>query len=502
MSLPQDHAFLAERLRLAGDPYRPAYHFVAPSEWLNDPNGAIFWRGRHHLFYQYAPGFSRGDDNKHWGHAVSEDLVHWTDLPVAIAPEPGGFDEHGIWSGTACNDGDRAIAIYHAHQSGNAIATSRDDLLVTWRKHPANPVIPRDPARVYDPCIWKEGDTFYSLSGRITGAALGDGGDGAFGGNDTAYLFRSRDLVHWDDLGAFYLGGRFTGLGEDCAVPDFFPIGDRHCLLFASHARGGQYYTGTYANDRFTPEAHARLNFTDHGTDRGPDIVGLIQSGDIVAPISWLDGAGRRLIIAWITEGRLWDVQRASGWAGVMTLPRVVSLAPDGTLLMSPAPELEALRRDALHFSDLAIGRDASLPLPGAAGDSLEISVVFDPGDAAEVGLKVRCSPDGEEETLVVFDRPQGALRLDPARASLSDETCGREAQVAPFALAAGGALSLRIFVDRSIVEVYANGRQCVTKRIYPSRADSLGVQVFASGGPATVVSADVWRMASIWPTA
>ncbi len=144
--MPETRDPIAERLRLAGDPHRPAYHFVASSEWLNDPNGTIYWRGRHHLFYQYAPGFSAGDDNKHWGHACSEDLVHWTDLPIAISPEPGTHDEHGIWSGSCCDAGDFVAAIYHAHQSGNAIATSKDDLLVTWTKHPANPVMPPDPA--------------------------------------------------------------------------------------------------------------------------------------------------------------------------------------------------------------------------------------------------------------------------------------------------------------------------------------------------------------------
>jgi beta-fructofuranosidase len=500
--MPEYRDPVAERRRLAGDPHRPAYHFVAPSEWLNDPNGTIFWRGRHHLFYQYNPEFSAGGGPVHWGHAYSEDLVHWTDLPIAISPEPGTYDEHGIWSGSCCEGDGFVAAIYHAHQSGNCIATSKDDLLVTWTKHPANPVIPPDPARIYDPCIWREGDVFYSLSGRITEATLGHGGDVRLGGNDVAYLFRSRDLKHWTDLGAFYTGGEFTEPGEDCAVPDFFPLGDRHCLLFAAHSAGGQYYTGIYADEHFTPTAHGRFNFNKYATDLGR----LVTSGDVNAPISWVDPTGRRIMVCWLTEGKTWDAQRLQGWAGAMSLPRLIDVAPDGTLLQSPVPELETLRRDPVHFADLAIGADSSIPLNGVSGDSLEIAAVIDPGDAAQVGLLVRCSPQracapGDEESVITVDREHGTLRIDVDRASLSEEMVGRDPQVAPFVLADGEAISLRIFIDHSILEVYANGRQCVTKRLYPARRDSLGVKLFAHGGAATARSIDVWRMASIWPT-
>ena len=495
MPIPEPPEFCAARLRLASDPYRPAYHYVAPSEWLNDPNGAIFWRGRHHLCYQYGPRFSQGDDNKHWGHAVSEDLVHWTDLPLAIAPEPDTYDEKGIWSGNALNDGDRAIAIYHAHQSGNCIATSEDEFLVHWKKHPGNPVIPPDPARIYDPCIWKEGDTYYSLSGRIVDVAPDNPGFPPTTGRDTAYLFRSTDLEHWEDLGAFYEGGRFTTPGEDCAVPDFFPLGDKHMLLFASHKRGGQYYIGSYADHRFAPEWHGRMNFTFFPP-------GIIEGGEFMAPLSWRDGAGRRIVIAWCTEGRTVSVQREAGWAGIMTLPRIISLAPDGTLQIVPAPELEALREERRALADVAVPADGCVTLDGVAGDRLEIAARLACGEAEQVGLKVCCSPGGEEETLIVYDRIAGTLTLDASRASLSEDMVGRAPQVAPLTLGEGEPLELRVFVDRSIVEVFANGRQCVTKRIYPARTDSLGVRLFARGGNASAVGVEAWKMGAIWPLA
>ena len=494
MPIPEPPEFRAARLRLAADPYRPTYHFVAPAEWLNDPNGAVYWRGRHHLCYQYNPEFSQGSGACHWGHAVSENLVHWHDLPVAIAPEPGTYDEKGIWSGNAINDGERAIAIYHAHQSGNCIATSDDEYLVDWTKHPANPVIPPDPARIYDPCIWKEGDTYYSLSGRIVDIAPDNPGFPPTSGRGTAFMFRSTDLEHWDDLGPLYEGGVFTGPGEDCAVPDFFPLGDRHMLLFASHRRGGQYYLGTYADNHFTPETHGRMNFTFFPP-------GIIEGGEFMAPLSWRDGAGRRIVIGWCTEGRTVAVQREAGWAGIMTLPRIVSLAADGTLQIAPAPELETLRGERFSLAGVSVPADDCVTLDGVAGNRLEMAVTLECGGTDQVGIKVCCSPGDEEETVATYDRAAGTLTLDASRASLSKDMIGRELQVAPFDLGEGEPLELRVFVDRSIVEVFANGRQCVTKRIYPSRADSLGVRLFAHGGPATA-TVDTWQMNAIWPVA
>ena len=121
-----------QRQQMAGGPYRPLYHFLPPANWMNDPNGAIFWKGKYHLFYQYNPnGAFHG--TIHWGHAVSKDLVHWTDLPIALAPTPDGPDRLGCYSGGAVvNDGVPTL-IYFGNPDGNCIATSTDDLL-TWQK--------------------------------------------------------------------------------------------------------------------------------------------------------------------------------------------------------------------------------------------------------------------------------------------------------------------------------------------------------------------------------
>ena len=423
---------LQRRQKLKGDPYRPLYHYLAPDDWLNDPNGTVFWKGRYHLFYQSAARFPlREPVLANWSHAVSDDLVHWRDLPIALAPEPGTYDALGCWSGTSLVEGDRVIASYHANRGGACLAFSSEDELIHWQKHPGNPLVPFDPAKTYDPCLFKQGDYYYLISGRITGARDGDGRDQQYGGKDVAYLYRSRDMDHWEDRGTFYEGGVFTNPGEDCACPAFFPIGDRFMLAFLSHNQGAQYYLGRFENERFIPETHGRMNFT------GPGLYNLGNSGDVTAPIAWvgltLTGAG-------------------------------------------------------------------DTPLEGATGDCLEIEAVIEPGDAPAVGLKVRCSPDGQEQTVITYDPMAGTLVLDPVQASLNPATStGQEAQRAPFRLKPGEPLRLRVFVDRSVVEVFANGRQCVAKRIYPTRKDSLGVSLFAQG-QAMARSVRGWKMNPVWP--
>jgi beta-fructofuranosidase len=165
-----------ERERLSGDPQRPIYHFLPPSNWMNDPNGLSQWDGQYHLFYQYNPLAARWGVI-HWGHAVSADLVHWADLPIALSPTPGGPDADGCWSGCIVNNGGVPTMLYTGLR-GTAqrpcLATSADGLL-TWHKYPGNPVIAEPPADVdvldfRDHCIWQEdGDWYQVIGGKIDG---------------------------------------------------------------------------------------------------------------------------------------------------------------------------------------------------------------------------------------------------------------------------------------------------------------------------------------------
>jgi beta-fructofuranosidase len=470
----------------AGDAHRPRYHFLPPAGWLNDPNGLIHWQGVYHLFYQHNP-YSAHHERIHWGHATSVDLVHWTRRPIALAPTPGSPDEDGCFSGCAV-DNDGTPTLVYTGVRGPAqlpcVVTSADDL-ITWRKHPGNPVIAAPPGDLdlvafRDHSVWREGDTWY----QVIGSGIRDVGG-------TALLYRSPNLLRWEYLGPIFIGDMravdppWTGTMWEC--PDFFALEDKHILVVSVWDKEQLlypvYFTGGYADHAFLPDQVHRLDF----------------GASFYAPQSLCEAGGRRIMWGWLREERDPGAQMAAGWSGVMSLPRILTLRPDGTLDMRPAPELERLRGPLRRVEALALAPSPSTPLEGGRGDRLEIAAEIDPGAAAETGLIVRAAPDQAEQTRIYYDRVRQRLILDGSRSSLSD-TARREVHSGPLALAPGEPFRLRIFLDSSVIEVFANERVCLTARVYPVRPDSLGLAVFAEGGAARLITMDMWEMASIWP--
>ena len=453
------------------DPHRPRYHFLPPTEWMNDPNGPICWRGEYHLFYQYGP-LPENWGLKYWGHAVSGDLVHWRELPIALSPTPDGPDKDGVWSGCAVDDDGVLTLIYTGvFPEVQCIATSRDG--VTFEKYAGNPVIPNPPEGLAvtgfrDPFVWREGDGWYM----IIGSGIKDVGGAPL-------LYHSDDLRHWDYLHPLCVGKKEEH-GEMWECPSFFPLDGRH-VLFCSPFERPPYFIGTYADHRFTAEAEGRLDYGWH----------------FYAPNSFLDGNGRRILWGWCWEGRTEEAQHAAGWAGVMSLPRVLTLEGD-RLRQAPAPEVETLRgSEHLHLYEIPLTGLMEVELGAIPGDSLELRAVIDPGSAREVGLSLRRSPDGQEETRLVFTRETGMLGIDRKKSSL-DPAQNIGFHDGPVPLAPGEPLDLRLFIDRSLLEVFANGRTCLTSRIYPTRSDSLGISLFAEDGTAGLLSLDAWDMLDI----
>ena len=302
----------------------------------------------------------------------------------------------------------------------------------------------------------------------------------------------SRNLGTWERLGPLIDGTPNTEPGEDGAVPNFLPIGpDKHMLLFFSHKRAAQYYVGDYDSDshRLTPEIHGRMNY-------GPFTVGSLH-----APSATIDERGRYIAFFNVKEGI-----EPRGWNDVMTLPRHLALADDGSVCIRPASETDGLRSDCVSAGPVDIPANAETPIPQVAGKSMEIEAVIEPGNAREVGLTVLRSPDGAEQTRISLFRQDhrrfgvSSLQIDVSASSLSGEVFARSPEIGPIDLPDGDALTLRVFVDRSIVEVFANDRQCLTVRVYPEREDSVGVSAFARGGGARLVSMEAWQMRSIWP--
>jgi beta-fructofuranosidase len=485
----------ALREKLLRDPYRPGYHFVALEGICApfDVNAAIFWKGRYHIFYIF-----QNEKGHCWGHASSIDLVHWRHHPTAFEPGEG---DGGIFSGGAFIDKNGVPTItYWGLGQGICIATSTDDELNEWTKSPHNPVIREThfgyavveggdgDKLVYgvaDPtAIWIHQGRYYMLTGNLLILQkIGRKQDRPEHMGDTAYLFVSDDLINWKYLHKFYESDRkWTGLDEDNMCPDFFalppaadggPASDRHMLLFISHNHGCQYYLGRYADDRFHPETHGRMSWVDNA---------------FFAPESILDGQGRRIMWAWIREMR-----KTTGWSGTLSLPRVLYLGEDKTLRISPPKELEIMRYNPKTLENLTVTADAELPLTDIRGNSIELSIEMAPDGAGQCGVKVCTSPDGHEQTLVFYDATEKMLKIDPSKSSLGEGP--KSVEAGPLELKPGEPLKLRVFVDKSVVEVFANDRQAVMRRIYPTRTDSVGVVLFSEGGSSRLTKLKAWDM-------
>jgi beta-fructofuranosidase len=491
---PMLQRFADSRKALAADPHRPIYHFVSPESRLNDPNGLCFWRGQWHLFYQAYPP---EDCRQHWGHAVSDDLIHWRDLPLAIYPSP----EKACYSGATVVEDDRVIAMYHGTQVGNMVAVSSDPLLLNWEKVTGEAVIPGAspdgsplPYNVFDPCIWKHDGVYYSLSA----GRQNTGPDGKPVRAD--FLFRSKDLASWEYLHPFVDGDRFTLVGDDGACPYFWPIGDRHMLLFFSHMSSGQYLLGDYdkKRDKFVVTSHGRFNF------------GAVGPGGVHAPSATPDGQGGLIAIFNMNPAK-----PTAGWDQIMTLPRRLTLIGRDELGIEPAGDIESLRGDHQHVGPMVLPANEEVVLADIGGGAMEIVADIEPKDAPMIELNVLRSPNKEEFTRIAFfknrghanrghrDGPQYSLvTIDSSYSSILPDASSRAPETAPVAIEPDETLTLRVFVDKSVVEVFVNGKQCIAIRVYPGREDSVGVSLRAQGRDAELTSLDAWQMRSIYDDA
>ena len=491
--------FAESRKRLAADPYRPLFHLVSPESHMSDPNGFCFWQGRWHLFYQAYPP---EDSRQHWGHAVSDDLIHWRDLPLAIYPSP----ERACYSGSALVEDDRVIAMYHGTEVGNMVAVSDDPLLLNWEKITGQAVIPLSPPgfprpyHVFDPCIWKKEGIYYSLSaGR---AARGPAGKQVA----TAYLFRSKDLANWEYLHEFVQGDRFTRIRDDYAVPYFWPIGDRYILTFASHMSGAQYLLGDYdtKNDKFVVSNHGKFNF------------GTYRPSGVNAPSATPDGKGGVIVIFNIMPSK-----RLGEWGDIMTLPRKLTLIGNDEIRQEPAGDIASLRYDRQEVKPMVLPANKEVVLKNIRGTALEINLEIDPKDASMIELNVLRSASKEEFTrIAVFkeggfgpgvdyilgqpSQPPGFVKLslitiDSTYSSLHPDVTHRAPETASLFLERNETLKLRVFVDKSVIEAFVNGKQALAVRVFPSRQDSVGVSLRSQGTDSELKSLEAWQMKCIY---
>ena len=454
------------RERVLSDPARPGYHFVVPEGVAMpfDPNGAIYWKGRYHLFYIFQDTrLDRKAD--HWGHVSSTDLFHWVHHPTGLLD--------GMYSGNCFINRDGVPTIcYHQKGLGNALAVALDDDLNEWRKLESNPITPNTREgdehhgryKSWDPFGWLDGDTYYAI----------------FGGGRPGVAKSPTLDGEWRYSGDLFAHGvEGVSLDEDVSCADLFKLGDKDVLLCISHRLGCRYYVGVWKDEQFHPEAHGQMSWVDHS---------------FFAPESLVDDKGRRIMWAWIMDEPQFGVRSQHGWSGTMSLPRVLTLDDNGQLRMDVPEEIEALRQEAFRKADLQVPAETEVAVEGVGGNSLELSIDMEGAENSAYGVKVCVSPDGQEETSVFYDAREKRLKVDTRKSGPHDTPKAVEA--GPLELIPGERLKLRVFVDRSVVEVFANGRQAVARRIYPARPDSIGVRLFSRGAPAHVHTFEAWQIA------
>ena len=509
---PQLKDFRALRQSMKDDPLRPIYHFVRPDGYLNDPNGLCFWEGRWHLFYQAC------DEVIHWGHAVSEDLVFWRDLPFAIYPK---YEDH-CFSGGTCVDKEnhRVIAAYYGYtgydletgyRCGTVLATSSDPLLLNWTKvNGGRPVIPdadapcwtppdtppvkgQKPYQVFDSYIWKENGVYYLLEGGYT---LHPKTKRRF---RQVHLFRCMDdsLLNWEYQKPFLEHDRFREPGDDGACPYFMPIGDgKRLFMHFSHRCAPKYLIGDY-------DASSLEFFPFNG--------GRITSGywTLVAPSAFPCPDGSVAVLFNMLEGR-----RHNGWSGVMTLPRRLTLGGvwGDELRQAPFADYSKLHGEHRRLTGIFLEKGKMQVLPEMQGNAFEMDITLRPEDIPPVlEIGILRSPDGEEVTRIAFFRQKGGgyavlpctndsvIMLDTTHACKDPENTLLP-EIAAVVMEKDEPLRVRVFADKSIVEVFVNDSQCVSQRAYPLRPDSVGISLLAQGGSAVVDNIDFWTMLPIFP--
>jgi beta-fructofuranosidase len=432
------------------DPSRPTFHFLPPSRWMNDPNGPIYYRGWYHLFYQFNPyGDAWGD--MHWGHARSRDLVDWEHLPIALWPTKSKGEHHVFSGSTYLDDKGKPMIFYTSIGNPHPeqwIARPIDANLFRWTKPDENPVVsvgthaPTVIDEWRDPFLFTEGGTTYMVvGGRHEGR-----------GAVAAYQATSPQLTAWRYLGIVF--HHPTANLIEC--PNLVKLGDRW-LLLASHDGRVDWFSGTL--DLATPRFHATRD-------------GVLAEGSYASQLL-TDKRGRTVHLAWVpTHDR-------KGWNGFMTLPSTLTLDPNGDVVRKPIEALTKLREEKLELKSTLV--DGQLDLSDRIqGDRLELIADIDPGQAKKIHLRLQASKDGKRAVTITYD-PQTQTLQTPNRT--------------PIPLDAGNRLKLHLFLDKSALDVYANGGKSTQSTPLQSHPGDKGLQITTEGGPAKIRSLKVYTL-------
>jgi len=486
--------------------YRPQFHFSPAENWMNDPNGMFFYEGEYHLFYQYYPD-STVWGPMHWGHAVSTDMVHWTHLPVALAP-----DEHGyIYSGSAVvdwkntsglgkNDQPPLIAIFTYHDpvkeregkinfESQGLAYSNDKGR-TWTKY-GNPVLGNPGIRDFrDPkVIW------YEAAGKwIMTLAV----------KDHVAFYSSSNLIDWKKESEFGKGvGAHGGIWE---CPDLFPLEDKETgtkkwILSVSINPGGpnggsatQYFVGDFNGNTFsTPQSQER--WMDYGRDN-------------YAGVTWSDMPkqdGRRVVLGWMSNWSYAELVPTEKWRSATTIPRelVLKNTDNGYLVTSvPIAELKKIRKEKIELPSQVVSGNVPLNLSEVSPMQAEMAFNFQLKRNSQFGIPEEFglvfSNDEEEEFRIGYSISEKYFftdRTHGGKSSFFERFAGKS--VAAYDM--DDKMQIRVFADKASVEVFVDGGKLVfTDIVFPTTPYDK-VTLFSHNGSIKLNESVVWSLSSVW---
>jgi len=470
--------------KLAADPLRPQFHLLPAKNWMNDPNGPIYWKGAYHMFYQYNPGAPMWGD-MHWAHAISQDMIHWRHLAIALAPTPGWDDADGCFTGSAVDNHGTATILYTGVKSTSAdratlrdghnnfrevqcLATSAHPQLRTWTKWKQPVIQPAtDPtlAGFRDPFLWREGTNW------ILGVAAGH-----FKKGGCVLLYRSKDLRNWEplhDLASQPWTEKESvnpvDSGEMWECPDFFPLGKKHVLLYST---AGKVIWESGDLDRKELKFHSQRR-------------GILDHGAYYAQKTQLDAHGNRILWGWIPEKRPDSELIAAGWAGCMALPRVLTLSPDGELEMAVAPEARSLRGSSSELQTI----DPNSPAHVSATPAIEID---------DLRAELIWNTPAFAHTFELQDRSGAwwSVSITPRSTRAVLNVNGAEIEIP---VSANQEHSFHLFLDASVAELIVDRRHAITTRIYRPPAGALNL-AFYDRHAAITTPVKIWQMRAISP--
>ncbi|MSU63167.1 MAG: glycoside hydrolase family 32 protein [Pedosphaera sp.] len=484
------------------EPWRPQFHFSPERNWMNDPNGMVFYEGEYHLFYQYNP-FGDKWGHMSWGHAVSPDLVHWKHLPLALAEENGVM----IFSGSAVVDWKNTsgfgkdgkppmIAIYTGHYTEKPLQNQQiaysNDRGRTWTKFAGNPVLDLGEKDFRDPKVfWHEPTKRWVM---VVSWPV----------HRKVRFYSSPNLKNWTHLSDFGPGGSTSGIWE---CPDLFPIkieGRRHAEKWAlivnvgsgapAGGSGCQYFIGDFDGKQFTPANSPR---------RPPGEPLWADWGrDFYAAVSWSDipkQDGRRLWLGWMSNWEYAQDVPTSPWRSAMTVARELTLrqTPGGLrLVQQPVKELRSLRGQVTRssFKRLTSGTSAAA---SASGDLLDINADIKASRDAVFTLKLKSGANESNDLHVDIQARQMWLdRKNSGKVDFHPKFPGSYS--APVRLV-DGRLKLRILADNSSLEIFANdGEAALTSLFIPSSASRL-IELHVERGSIGRADFETWPLKPIW---